>query len=363
MDTEYISLETRYHGEKFHVIDKDPIDRHKKQRPSSPEEVGYETTHPIINRILEKLANKGLCNLFHIREYLLSCCRRNCRPNTIRTKGQSIILFLSFLKNSGIENLETITREEFSAFIEHEQDRGLKPSAVNTRLIALSAFFNFLIEREIISPDVLKRKMHIKMPDSLPRAINPEDVKQLLSVIENPRDRAMVLTLLRTGMRIGELLNTTVADLNLKEKCIEIYEAQKNRVGRVVYISDDAMNALKEWLTHRKSKGPYVFNNPKGGPLCYEVARMVFRKYLDKAGLSNKGYTIHCLRHTFASELLNASMRLECVQVLLGHKSIEMTRRYARLTDATRKEEYFHAMSIIERGGINGHYKCDYQLP
>jgi site-specific recombinase XerD len=89
----------------------------------------------------------------------------------------------------------------------------------------------------------------------------------------------------------------------------------------------------------------------------------MFKKYLDKAGLSHKDYTLHCLRHTFASELLNAGMRLECVQQLLGHSSIEMTRRYARLTDNTRKEEYFNAMAIIEKGGINGHYRIDFTLP
>ena len=86
----------------------------------------------------------------------------------------------------------------------------------------------------------------------------------------------------------------------------------------------------------------------------------MFLRYLEKAGLTHKGYTLHCLRHTFASELLNAEMRLECVQQLLGHSSIEMTRRYSRLTDNTRKKEYFRAMAIIERGGIDGHYRCDY---
>ncbi|RPI72145.1 MAG: hypothetical protein EHM38_02480 [Geobacteraceae bacterium] len=72
---------------------------------------------------------------------------------------------------------------------------------------------------------------------------------------------------------------------------------------------------------------------------------------------------MHCLRHTFASELLNAGMRLECLQPLLGHSSIEMTRRYARLTDTTRKEEYFRAMAIIEKGGAHGDYRCHHQLP
>jgi site-specific recombinase XerD len=78
--------------------------------------------------------------------------------------------------------------------------------------------------------------------------------------------------------------------------------------------------------------------------------------YLKKAGLDQKGYTVHCLRHTFASELLNAGMRLECLQQLLGHQDIEVTRRYARLTDTTREEEYFRAMAVIEKGGIDGTY-------
>jgi site-specific recombinase XerD len=72
---------------------------------------------------------------------------------------------------------------------------------------------------------------------------------------------------------------------------------------------------------------------------------------------------LHCLRHTYASELLNAGMRLECLQQLLGHSSIEMTRRYARLTDNTRREEYYKAMEIIERGDINGNYRFDPELP
>ena len=88
-----------------------------------------------------------------------------------------------------------------------------------------------------------------------------------------------------------------------------------------------------------------------------------FVSLLNQADLAHKGYTLHCLRHTFASELLNAGMRLECLQQLLGHSSIEMTRRYARLTDITRKEEYFRAMAKIEKDGVHGDYRCDHQLP
>jgi integrase/recombinase XerD len=153
--------------------------------------------------------------------------------------------------------------------------------------------------------------------------------------------------------------------VNLRERRIEIYEAGKTRVGRVVYLSDDALKALKAWLKVRKPHRTYLFYSKGKDRHCitYPAVRMMFRKYLRKADLAHKGYTLHCLRHTCASELLNAGMRLECVQQLLGHSTVEMTRRYARLTDKTREEEYFRAMTIIERGEINGHYQLDRELP
>jgi site-specific recombinase XerD len=87
---------------------------------------------------------------------------------------------------------------------------------------------------------------------------------------------------------------------------------------------------------------------------------VMFKKYLHKAGLADKGYTVHCLRHTCATELLNAGMRIECLQQLLGHSKLEVTRIYARLTDKTREQEYFKAMAIIEAGGIDGSDRCDH---
>ena len=97
-----------------------------------------------------------------------------------------------------------------------------------------------------------------------------------------------------------------------------------------------------------------VGTSQRGATISYPAVRMILCKYLDKAGLSEKGYTLHRLRHTFASELLNAGMRLECLQKLLGHTSLEVTRRYARLTDKKREEEYFRAMEIIEKDEADG---------
>jgi site-specific recombinase XerD len=200
------------------------------------------------------------------------------------------------------------------------------------------------------------------MPERLPRAMDPGDLLKLLSVIEGTRDRAMIMVLLRTGMRIGELLTTKVADVHIKERRIEIYEGEKNRLGRVVYLSDDAVIALRKWLKERDAWEEYLIYSRRADTMSYSTARMILRRYLAKAGLAHRGYSLHTLRHTFATELLNAGMRLECLQVLLGHRSIEETRRYARLTDKTREEEYFMAMSRIERRDKNGDDRRDHEL-
>jgi len=290
---------------------------------------------------------------------LLAQYRRNRSINTIRANFSAIYQFLKFLKKLGRHRFEKISCDDLSAYIEHEQDQGRKPLTVHSRLRSLKAFFNYHIDRSNIDAAVLKRKLRIKIPQSLPRAIDPEDIRQLLAVIKKIRDRALIMTLLRTGMRIGELLSTQVNEVNLPEKHIVIYQAHKNLTGRVVYLSADAHAALTKWIKIRKINTPYLFYGCKGRPLSYEAARSMFIKYLMQAELSHKGYTMHCLRHTFASELLNAGMRLECLQQLLGHSDIEMTRIYARLTDVTRREEYFKAMTIIEKGELNGHYRRD----
>jgi integrase/recombinase XerD len=169
----------------------------------------------------------------------------------------------------------------------------------------------------------------------------------------------MILTLLRTGMRIGELLSLRVNDVDLAERTVKIYQGEKNSIGRVVYLDNDACAALELWLKKRNPRKSYLFYGRRG-PLGYTGVRQRFIDHLGKAGLSEKGYTLHCLRHTFATDLLNAGMRLECLQQLLGHSKIEVTRIYARLTDATREEEYFKAMAKIERGETDEHDRLDY---
>ena len=335
---------------------------------------------------------KGLCQVvihcpgpFTFRGFSFSPGNTSCPnwlPMRLVFRGMSKLITYHLAKNTVVKIYATVIfiihrfsqlyrayfsfrhiRNDLSGFIEQRQDRGLKPGTIATILRDLYAFLAYLTDQDVVSFDLLRKKFRIKLPEALPRAIEPEDIRTFLSVIEKPRDRAMFLVLLRTDMRIGELLNTRMEDVHMKEKRINIIEASKTRTGRVVYLSDNAHTALNIWLKQHNPDIPYLFYSQWRNSLGYTGARSIFVKYIKKSGLAHKGYTIHCLRHTFASELLNAGMRLECLQHLLGHECIEMTRRYARLTNVTRKEEYFKAMNKIEKGVINGSYQCDSQLP
>jgi len=327
-------------------------------RPRSSEiEVNYyNVVDSPIDRILEKISKMELPGREHFESYMRHKWRMNHKPSTLLNSFHAVSSFLTFYSCLGKSQLQDIVHDDIEAFIEHEQDRGLKVTTVRTRLNSLWAFLRFLIEKDIIDERILKRKIKLKVPDFLPRAIAPGDVRKLLGAIKETRDRALMLVLLRTGMRIGEVLRLKVRDLDIRERKIHIYEGEKNCLGQVVYLSDDALMALKLWLKKRNPQTEYLFPGLQHKHLGYTQSRNIFVKYIGAAGLQNKGYMIHSLRHTFASELLNAGMRLECLQLLLGHRDIEMTRRYARLTDKSREEEYFRAMTIIEQGGIHGAY-------
>ena len=309
-----------------------------------------------IDRILQKLSRMELPAKEHFERYMRHKWRLNHKPKTLASSFTSVMLLLDFYGRSGKRDIEEMERGDLEAFIEHEQDRGLRISTVRTRLACIIAFLHFLMEQDVISGSPLRRSIKLKLPDVLPRAMNPSDVRKLLSVVDDIRDRALILLLLRTGIRIGEALGLRLNDLDIKDRKVHLFEGEKNSMGRVVYLSDDALFAIKLWLRRRDKNKGFIFYGQGNGHICYSTGRGLFVKYLKKAGLDQKGYTVHCLRHTFASELLNAGMRLECLQQLLGHQDIEVTRRYARLTDRTREEEYFRAMAIIEKGGIDGDY-------
>ena len=188
------------------------------------------------NRILSKICEQDLPGQEQFVEYIRFKYQKNCKPNTLCGAYTTVHQFLMYLRDIQKAGLGALTRSDIEGFFERQQNRGLKSGSLATRLGCLYAFIRFLVDEGIVGSELLFRKISIKAQSTLRKDINRDDVDMLLSVIEDLRDRALVILLLRTGLRISELLNIKMSDINLEEQTIRIYESMKTGSGLVVYL-------------------------------------------------------------------------------------------------------------------------------
>jgi len=304
----------------------------------------------ILDRWTERIKVSSLPGTNLVTDYLHDKYIKNLSFHTIDHAGGVILAFLYFLNKEG-SSILTLTRSDISAFVEYEQDKGLKVVSIISHLRVIYAFVAYLVRQEILEPEIINPKIRMQEPDALPKAIPYEDIERILDAVASVRDRALLMLLYRTGMRIGELLEVKVEDIILPDQKILLYIGSKNYEGREVYYSSDAEQALKQWLRSRDKTKRYLFYGRSDKPLSYVAAWNAMRKALERSGLLDKGYSLHNLRHTFATEMINNGMRVEVLQQILGHQDIEMTMRYARLSNRRIEEDYYRAMAIIKRGG------------
>lgn len=307
-----------------------------------------------LNKSVDKLEASCLPGFEYVISFLYDKYRRNHSVSSISQTGSTLHAFLSFYDALGRQEISRIQRKQIAQYVEHEQERGLKINSVRNHLHTVYAFLNYLVNNDILPPEILLKKIRLRLPEVLPKAIPAEDLDKILQSLTSVRDRALILLLLHTGMRIGELLKVKMTDIVRSERKILLYVGEKNLHGRAVYYSSIAEKALSEWLAIKDIGSKYLFYGNRGNELSYVRAWMIMNKSVKIAGLAHKGYSLHSLRHTFATNMLNAGLRLEVLQQLLGHLNIDMTLRYARISDMTREDAYFKAMEIIEK-------ECDHE--
>ncbi len=342
----------------------DPLSMRKLFAPSAGATYVYRPgkRRRALNRAIDNLEQSNLPGYEYAISHVCDKHRRNLTMSTISQTGRILIAFLALMQELGRLGIEDITRKDIADYVEHLRDRGLVMTSVKNYLHTVYAFIQYLVDNKLLPLDILRKKIRIKLPEVLPRAIPEEDLQQILAVITPVRDRALILLLLHTGMRIGELLRVKITDIILPERKILLHLGEKNFQGRIVYFSSDAKQALEEWLKIRDSSSDYLFYGYAGQELSYVGAWMIMRRALRKAGLEQRGYSLHSLRHTFATNMLNAGLRLEVLQQLLGHLSIEITLRYAKVSNLTRENEFFKAMAVIEKGGNHEHDRVNSEL-
>jgi len=181
------------------------------------------------------LERSALPGYEYVIAHLYEKYRRNLTISTIGQTGQTLSAFLAFLQEAGISDLETIRRRDIANYIDHEQERGLKINSVRNHMQTVYAFLHYLVDNDVLPLDIIYKRIRVKLPEMLPRAIPREDLREILAVITSVRDRALILLLLHTGMRIGELLQLKMTDIILPERKILLFIGEKNLHGRVVY--------------------------------------------------------------------------------------------------------------------------------
>lgn len=286
-----------------------------------------------------------------VTEWLKAAERRNCQPVTLKAYCGALKAFVGSWDGYRPTTLLQVQRSHIERFIDHLVARGLHPSTINTLLGGVQRFYGHLMREEQLQASPIRSHHYLQEPEPLPRALSDGQVQRFLTVLDHVLDRAVFLLLLRSGIRLGELVALDLRDVELEAQQLFIRQGHKNRRGRVVYFSADARQALQRWLEGRWSQPTSkFFHNPYGRPLNHRWVQRHFRAYGERAGLERR-LTVHSLRHTFACQLLNAGVDLVTLQELLGHDSIVITQRYARLSDQMRRTEYFQAMSQIEEEG------------
>jgi len=285
---------------------------------------------------------------------------------TIKSYGADLVQFCSFLSgeighanatpgatamtNEQVDDkqlkCEPLTIREFLAYL---YAQNYTKSTTARKLATLRSFFKFLIRRGQVSVNPLSTIRTPKQEKRLPKCLDLEQVQKLLDAPDDTgllgaRDKAMLEVLYSSGIRVSELVELEISDLDLQEGILRV--RGKGRKDRLTPIGSQAIHAVQRYLELRNADtrtqgqpSQRVFLNKHGESLSTRSVRRKLDKYLVEAGL-DPGISPHTLRHSFATHLLNNGADLRSVQELLGHQSLSTTQIYTHLTTTRVKQVY-----------------------
>jgi integrase/recombinase XerD len=216
----------------------------------------------------------------------------------------------------------------------------------------MQSFFVSLRDQGVLAQSPIQLPRHqVLVPTQLPRPMAEVEVVACFRVIDTLEDRTMFLLMLRCGLRVSEVSDLRWSAINLGQGTLRV-ENSKGQVDRVVSLSPDVNTALRQWHGLQSATAYYIFPSRmarKGGlPRGARQIRNRMTRSLKLAGIT-KAYSPHSLRHTFATQLLNAGASLEVVKELMGHRSLPMTLRSTQLYDRTKRAPYDQAMARVEQ--------------
>jgi len=280
-----------------------------------------------------------------IARYRRSLKRRNYSVHTVKNYINILSHFNTWLQIP----VELVTSKETDAYMEHLLRRRKKPKTINCHFGCIHAFYDYLIEDEgmpLANP--VKKNYRLRLPRPLPKHLRDAQVEALFKEIKDSRDRAMFMLMLRCGLRVEEVARLTVDAIEYHSKQLYVFNGKGSK-DRVVYLSEDAKSAIDEYMNKRRwSKEKRVFLVQKGPlrgkPISVRGIQKRIEHYAQRAGIAA---SCHYLRHTMATQLLNADADLVTIQDLLGHSRITTTQCYCRVSNLKVQRDYYKAIKVV----------------
>lgn len=236
------------------------------------------------------------------------------------------------------KSFDIIKPKDIRNWLNHLNEDGYKSATMKTKLAGLKLFYKYCTEEKFISTNPADPILFPQVEESLPHYLQIEELLRLRQLVENSiQERALIEVLYTTGIRIGELAEIKIEDIDWSERLIHIPKGKRKK-GRIVLFTRSCAEYLQAYLETRSDNHPFVFvNTTATGPVCNRTTQKKFKTYTKKLGIN---ITPHTLRHTFAAHLAIKGMPLDCIQTLLGHDTPNQTQLYARLYNHARKEMY-----------------------
>jgi site-specific recombinase XerD len=270
--------------------------------------------------------------------------RRNPDARTWRDYQYDLKQFIEVV---GDQPPSAITLHDVDHFITQQAAYGFKPATINRRLAAIASLYTFLSDEDpmLVCP-VLPHRHWLRKPQRLPRPVQPDELHKFFAVIEDARDRAMFVLMLRCGLRIAEVANLKLTDLYLNEEHPRLVAHGKGSKERSVYLSPQAERTLRAYLASRpRVSSEFVFLSYQHDGLSTTAIHKRLMRYRAQAEVN---LTAHRLRHTFASDLVSVEVPVTSIQKLLGHAWLETTQTYVAANDRQVQADYYAASLKLE---------------
>lgn len=301
------------------------------------------TTSPILNLISE------------FKKYIQFT--KNHSENTIRIYIDDLDPLIRFCseKNYDVLSFNRLITREFVVWLTLKgkvDGTSFAPRSIARKIVVLRTFFAFLKERKFIDFDPIPsgRNYNLKIPKTLPDVLSVEEVKKILNTIDDGtflgiRDKAILYVLYSTGMRLAEMENLTLEQIQHETNQITV--KGKGKKSRIVFLIEPAQFWLDKYLELVrkkliKSNTNSVFLNKNGKTLSRRSLQKLFSKYIILSGVKSSAH-FHTFRHCFATHLLEGGADLRVVQELLGHSSPSTTQIYTHISRVESKKVYFNS--------------------